>query len=623
MTTAPVPEAIEFRAEIRQLLNILVHSLYTDREIFLRELVSNASDALNRIQFEMLTNRAVLDPEAELAIRIKSDSEAGTITISDTGIGMTRAELIENLGTIAHSGAAAFLESLKEGQKVSELIGQFGVGFYSVFMVADEVRVTSRSHRPEESAWTWTASGDESYTLEPADKPDRGTTIEIKLKEDAKEFAQPYRLEQIVGKHSDFVSFPIYVGEKTANRQTALWRQSTAEITEEAANDFYKQLTLDFEAPLARIHLNTDAPVQIYALLFIPAKADRGILSLRKDFGLKLYSRKILIQEYCKDLLPNYLRFVEGVVDSEDLPLNVSRETVQANKVMERIKGALTHKVIDSLKDLGAKEPEKYREFWKQQGLFIKEGLASDYSARDKLTPLVRFYSSRGGENEIVSLAEYVGRMAPEQKEIYYILGEDLKSVAHSPHLDYFRKENLEVLYLVDPMDSFMLSGLPTYEGFPLKNADDPNLELPKSSDDKKEAEAEGSAIPAAEFEGLIARFKAQLGERVTDVRASDRLVGSPLRLVSSDDARLHEMDRVRRMMNKDFSVPKKIVEINRRHLLIKNLADLVAAGEQEAVVNQCIEQLYENGLLLEGLHPNPAEMVERIHTLMEAATKK
>jgi molecular chaperone HtpG len=621
MTTAPAPEAIQFRAEIRQLLNILVHSLYTDREIFLRELVSNASDALNRVQFEMLTNRAVLDPEAELAIRISSDPEAGTLTISDSGIGMTREELIENLGTIAHSGAAAFLESLKEGQKVSDLIGQFGVGFYSVFMVADEVQVTSRSYRPEGSAWTWTASGGESYALEPAEKADRGTTIQIKLKEDAKEFAQPYRLEQIVGKHSDFVSFPIYIGEKTANRQTALWRQSASEITDEAANDFYKQLTLDFEAPLARMHLNTDAPVQIYALLFIPAKADRGILSLRKDFGLKLYSRKILIQEYCKDLLPNYLRFVEGVVDSEDLPLNVSRETVQANKVMERIKGALTHKVIDSLKDLGVKDPEKYREFWKQHGLFIKEGLASDYGARDKLTPLVRFYTSRGTENEIVSLAEYVGRMAPEQKEIYYILGDDLKSVAHSPHLDYFRKENLEVLYLVDPMDTFMLSGLPTYEGFPLKNVDDPNLELPQSSEKKDEAESE--AISAAEFEGLIARFKSQLGERVTDVRASDRLVDSPMRLVSTDDPRLHEMDRVRRLMNKDFSIPKKIVEINRRHLLIKNLADLVAADEQEAVVNQCIEQLYENGLLLEGLHPNPAEMVERIHTLMEAATKK
>jgi len=621
MTTAPAPEAVEFRAEIRQLLNILVHSLYTDREIFLRELISNASDALNRIQFEMLTNRAVLDPEAELAIRISSDPEAGTITISDTGIGMTREELIENIGTIAHSGAATFLESLKEGQKVADLIGQFGVGFYSVFMVADEVRVTSRSYRPEAAAWTWTAAGGESYTLEPAEKPERGTTIQIKLKEDAKDFAQPYRLEQIIRKHSDFVSFPIYVGDKAANRQTALWRQSASEITDEAANDFYKQLTLDFEAPLARIHLNTDAPVQIYALLFIPAKADRGILSLRKDFGLKLYSRKILIQEYCKDLLPNYLRFAEGVVDSEDLPLNVSRETVQANKVMERLKGALTHKVIDTLKDLGAKEPEKYREFWKQYGMFIKEGLANDYSAREKLTPLVRFYSSRADDNEAVSLSDYVGRMASEQRTIYYILGEDLKSVAHSPHLDYFRKENLEVLYLVDPMDSFMLSGLQTYEGFPLKNVNDPSLELPKS--DEKKDEAESGAISTPEFEALVARFKSQLGERVTDVRASDRLVDSPLRLVSPDDARLHEMDRVRRMMDKDFAVPKKIVEINRRHGLIKNLAALVAAGEREAVVNQSIEQLYENGLLLEGLHPNPAEMVERIQTLMEAATKK
>ena len=357
MTSAPAPEAVQFRAEIRQLLHILVHSLYTDREIFLRELISNASDALNRLQFELLTNRDVLDPEAELAIRLSGDPKERTLTIRDTGMGMTREELVENLGTIAHSGAVAFLESLEEGQKVADLIGQFGVGFYSVFMVAEEVRVTSRSYRPEAAAWTWVSSGGETYTLEPAEKTDRGTTIQVKLKEDAQEFAEIYRLQEVVHKHSDFVSFPIYVGDnaQAVNRQTALWREAAAKIADEAADDFYKQLTLDFEKPLARIHLNTDAPTQIYALLFIPAKADRGIFSLRKDHGLKLYSRKILIQDYCKDLLPHYGRFVQGVVESEDLPLNVSRETVQASRVMERIKTALTHKVIDTLKDLAAK----------------------------------------------------------------------------------------------------------------------------------------------------------------------------------------------------------------------------------------------------------------------------
>jgi molecular chaperone HtpG len=623
MTSAPAPEAISFRAEIRQLLNILVHSLYTDREIFLRELVSNASDALNRLQFLMLTEREVRDPDAELAIRIKGDPETRTLTIIDTGLGMTREELIENLGTIAHSGAAAFLQSLKEGQKVADLIGQFGVGFYSVFMVAEEVRVTSLSYRPEAAAHTWAATGGDNYTVEPAERAERGTTIEIKLKEDAKEFAEGWRLRDVIHKHSDFVSYPIYLGDETTavNRQTALWREPGHKITDEAATDFYKQLTLDFEAPLARAHLNTDAPVQIYALLFVPAKPDRGLFSLRKDHGLKLYSRKVLIQEYAKDLLPNYLRFVEGVVESEDVPLNVSRETVQANRVMERIKNALAHKVVDTLKELAAKDADTYANFWKGYNAFIKEGLATDPQARERLTPLLRFHSSRpGGDEGLTSLADYAGRMQPEQRTIYYILGDDVKSVAHSPHLDYFRKEKLEVLYLVDPLDSFMLAGLQSYEGYPLKNVDDPSLELPRPAHSEQ---PEAEAVPSAEFDALVARFKEQLGERITDVRATDRLVDNALRLVSPDDARGHEMDRVRRMLEKDFTVPKKVVELNRHHPLVKNLAARVAAGDDPDLVNAVIEQLYESALLVEGLLPNPAAMVGRIQKLMEAATHR
>ncbi len=624
MATAQAPEAINFRAEIKQLLNILVHSLYTDREIFLRELISNASDALNRLQFVMLTERDVLDPQVELAIRVKGDTDRRTLTIADTGVGMTRDELVENLGTIAHSGAAAFLQSLQEGQKLADVIGQFGVGFYSVFMVADEVRVTSRSYRPDASAWAWTSTGGDTYTLEPAERAERGTTVEIKLKEDAKEFSESWRLKDVVRKHSDFVSFPIYVADdaEPTNRRTALWREAASKITDEAADDFYKQLTLDFEKPLARAQLNTDAPVQIYALLFIPAKAERGLFSLRKDHGLKLYSRKILIQEYAKDLLPNYLRFVEGVVESEDLPLNISRETVQANRVMERLKNALTHKVVDTLKDLAVKEPETYAGFWQQYSNFVKEGLATDANARDRLTPLLRFYSSRpGGDQALSSLADYVGRMKPEQRTIYYILGNDVKSVAHSPHLDYFLKEKLEVLYLVDPLDSFMLAGLQTYEGFPLKNVDDPSLDLPAGREKDKERDKE--ALPQEEFEALVARFKAVLGDRIADVRASDRLVDNPVRLVSTDDTRGREMDRVRRLLEKDYAVPKLVVEVNRQHPLVKNLAGLIAADEAIDTVNAVIEQLYESGLLVEGLLPNPASMVGRIQQLMVAATEK
>ncbi len=307
-----------FQAEIQQLLHILVHSLYTDREIFLRELISNASDALNRMQFEMLSSRDVIDPETELAIHIETDADAGTLTISDSGIGMNRDELIENLGTIAQSGAAKFLSEMQAAQKTpsTDLIGQFGVGFYSVFMVADKVVVTSRSFRPDDTAWAWTSDGSTTYTIEPAEKKSRGTTVTVYVKEDAKEFLEPYRLKTIVKKHSDFIAFPIYFGDEVANQRTAIWRRSTRDVSDEDYRNFYRQLTLDFRDPMLHLHIVSDAPVQFYSVLFVPEAADRGLFSLRTDHGLKLYARKVLIQEYNKDFLPNYLRFVDGVVDS-------------------------------------------------------------------------------------------------------------------------------------------------------------------------------------------------------------------------------------------------------------------------------------------------------------------
>jgi len=614
--TTSAPEKISFKAEIRQLLDILIHSLYTDREIFLRELISNASDALHRFQHQKLTGAEVLDPDAELAIRLKVDKEARTLTLSDTGLGMTREELIENLGTIAHSGAKNFLQSLAQGQKAADIIGRFGVGFYSVFMVAEEVRVTTRSWQPNAEAWTWVCAGNEDFTLEPAAKTERGTDIVIKLKEEAKEFLEDWRLTQVIHKHSDFVSFPIYLGENVVNRQTPLWRQPRSEVTDEAANKFYQQLTMEFEPPQLRVHMNTDSPVQIYALLFVPAKAEPGMFSARKEPGLQLYSRKVLIQDYSKDLLPNYLRFMQGVVESEDLPLNVSRETVQGNKTMERIRNAVTHKVIESFKELAAKDSEKYAVFWKTFGPFIKEGMATDPASRDKLKPLLRFASSQTVDNEVISLAQYVGRLKPDQREIYYLLADSPAAAARSPHLDFFRRENLEVLFFTDPLDSFMLSGLQEYEGFKFKNAASGEPEPEKKADD-------GSAVsPSAEMEALIARFKQQLGERVTDVRVTERLTDSPLRLVAPPDARDAEMDRVRRMLERDYTVPKRIVELNPKHALIQNLAARLALPEAEALVNDVIEQLYANGLLIEGLHPNPAEMVSRVQALMEAAVK-
>jgi molecular chaperone HtpG len=622
MTEATQAQPLEFRAEVQQLLNILAHSLYTDRDIFLRELISNASDALNRIQFEMLTNREALDPDTELAIRLSFDEESNTITVTDSGIGMNREELVQNLGTIAQSGARAFLESLEEGQRPADVIGQFGVGFYSVFMVADEVRVTSRSYRPDDSAATWISRGENTFFVEPAEKASRGTSIVIKLKQDATEFAKGYRLEQIVKKHSDFIAFPIYLvstedgetKERVINQQTALWRQSPQEVTDEQYDEFYRQLTLDFEKPQLQLHLVTDAPVQTYAILYVPGTRERGFLSLRTDHGLKLYSRKILIQEYNKDLLPNYLRFAEGVVDSEDLPLNVSRESVQASLVMNRIGRVLRRRLISALDEMAEERPDDYTAFWREFGAFIKEGVASDPASHDDLLKLLRFHSSRDGDS-LVSLSNYVEAMAEDQEVIYFILGENLDSISASPHLDYFKDNDIQVLYLVDPIDNFMVMALQEFEGKPLRNVDDAGLELPE-----QESKEDEEQLEVKDVSGLIGRFTTVLGDRVVEVRESKLLTGSPCRLVSPADDPTQSMQRVRRLLEQDYEVPKKILEINPRHPLIQNLTLLVADQPNEALIDLAIEQLYDDTLLLEGLHPNPATMVPRIQTLIERA---
>ena len=645
-TAVPAPEALEYRTEVKQLLDILAHSLYTDREIFLRELVSNASDALNRIQFELLTNQDVLDADKELAVHITVDEEEKTLLIADTGIGMNHDELIENLGTIAHSGAKSFLAKAKENGKASleEIIGQFGVGFYSVFMVADEVTVTTHSYRADDEAWTWQSTGDSQFTLTPADKADRGTAILIKLKDDAAEFAGTWRIEQIIKKHSDYVSFPIYVGKvtapppegeegnedevgdegettieapKVANRQTALWRQSASKVTDEEYKDFYQQLTYDMNDPLLNIHLVADAPVSVRSILFVPSKRDRGMF-MQQEFGLRLYSRKILIQQHNKDLLPEYMRFIEGVVDSEDLPLNVSREMVQSNPVLRQLKKALTNRVFRDLKNLAENDAEKYRTFWHEFGPFLKEGVASDPSSHESLVELLRFQSSKTGDDEWVSLKEVKERMGEDQKAIYYVLGEDLKSVARSPHLDYFRANEIEVLYLVDPIDGYMTSMLRTYDETPLQNVDDAGLDLPDT--EKEQDEAEKSSVPEDDFEKLVERFRKVLGEQVTNVRESKQLVNSPCRLVSPEDSFDRDLQRIRRLTEQDYSIPKKILELNRRHPIVVNLAQLITKAENDQVVDAAAGQLFANALLLEGINPNPGDMVERVQTLIDAA---
>src|SRR4030042_2609481 len=422
-----ITQSIPFRAETRQLLDILIHSLYTEREIFLRELISNASDALTRMSFEVQKNRDILDPDVELAITITSDPQAGTLTINDTGIGMTSDELVENLGTIAHSGARAFVIAAEDGViNISDIIGQFGVGFYSAFMVAEWIKVISRSQQPETSAASWFCTGEDTFIVEPAQKIDRGTSITIKLNEDAKEFSQENRLREVIKKHSDFIPFPIYIGEKKeqVNRQTALWRQAPRKVEEKDYKEFYHQLTLDFSPPLTHIHLSVDAPVQMYAILYIATKSERNMFSIRKEDGLKLYSCNVLIQEYSKDILPEYYRFVQGVVDTEDLPLNVSRDTIQANRVMLTLKQLITSKITGALEKLATDEPENYSKFWAEFGRYIKEGVAIEQSEPESLYPLLRFHTTTIAD-QWSSLDDYISRMKPEQKDVYFILGDD------------------------------------------------------------------------------------------------------------------------------------------------------------------------------------------------------
>jgi molecular chaperone HtpG len=613
-------ESFTFKAETKQLLNILIHSLYKDREVFLRELLSNASDALNRIRFEMLTDHQVLDPGTELGIRITADKDKRMLTIQDTGIGMTRDEIIENLGTIAQSGARKFIEATQAAgpeKKVdfSQVIGQFGVGFYSVFMVAEWVRVTSRSYRPRAKAVSWYATGQDQFEVGAAEMTERGTRVEVKLKEEAAEFAEEYRLKEIIHKHSDYIGFPISLGDgkEPVNKQASLWRTPRQSVKDEQYKDFYRQVTLDFDEPLMHIHMITDVPVQLYALLYIPRKAERGVFALRREDGLQLYSRNILIDEYNKDLLPEYLRFIQGVVDSEDLPLNVSRETIQSSGLMAGLKKVLTNQVLKELETLASKEPEKYREFWQEFGGWLKQGVAMAATEADLLQGLLRFKTSTQPETWS-SLADYAGRMKPDQKVIYYIVGEDAKSVLRSPHLEYFQAQGLEVLLLTDPLDNFMLMGLHKYQDYELQNA--AQAELPEKP---KPAEGE-QKMPEDEFKTLAERFKQVLGEKVTDVRASDRLSQSVARLVDPEGGLAPELQRVYKYLGKEVDLPKKILELNPAHPILKNLLKLESGADLQT---QIIEQIYDSALLVEGLHPDPSSMVGRLQQIMEAALGK
>lgn len=629
-----MPEQKEFRAEVRKVLNILTNSLYTNREIFLRELISNASDALDKLRYRVNRGETPRLPETTLEIRITLDKDAKTLTIADTGLGMTPDELAENLGTIAKSGSEEFLANLpqqegKDGEPAdaSNIIGRFGVGFYSVFMVADKVEVTSRPAFADgdPAAWRWSSDGLGTFTVEecPDDEPARGTVIVAHLKEDAAEFLEPYRVQSVIRKHSAFVPFPVLVDGEQVNTQPALWREPRSGISQEDYNAFYKHLTFDSADPLDVLHISVDAPVQFNALLYIPA-ATQDFFGADRDFwGLDLYARRVLIQHRNKDIIPDWLAFLKGVVDTEDLPLNISRETLQENRVLMKISQTITRQMLNHLEKMVRERPEVYERFWKLHSKIFKLSY-QDFALRERVAALLRFNSSRLDDGEaLTGLDDYMSRAPEGQKTFWYLSAPNREAARLSPHLERFRKKGIEVLFLYEPIDEFVMEGMGTYKEWNFKaveNAADDALD----SFADKENEA-SSVTPLSEddnrsFDDLLARIKEILGDRVTEVRVSHRLADSPAVLVSPDGGMTSSMEKLFRAMHKDDSIPVKALELNRDHPLLRSLLRIFKADPQDKTLAIMAELLFEGCLLREGYIKDPQALAGHANTLMEQA---
>ncbi|MBF0586128.1 molecular chaperone HtpG [Prosthecochloris sp. N3] len=620
-TNKPHVQEFEYKAEMKQLLNLIVHSLYTHPEVFLRELISNASDALSKARFAQLTDGA--ESGGELKISISVDKEKKSFVIEDNGIGMSEEDLIANLGTVAKSGTLGFLQAMKEqkegGKLDANLIGQFGVGFYSVFMVTDEVVVETKIEGAD--ACRWRSSGEGTYSIEKIDKQHRGTRISFTLKDEAADFAEEYRIESVIRKYSNFVDFPIYLDDKKVNSVEALWQKPKSELNDDEVNEFYKFVSVDYQDPLDYLHVSVEGAVSFKALLFLPKEAPMDMMYQQgalENHGPQLYAHKVMIQHECKDLLPEYLRFISGVVDTEDLSLNVSRETVQSSPVMSKIRQILTSKILGWFDTLADEQPEKFRQFYKAFGPVIKIGLNTDFSNREKLIELLRFESTRTEEGQYVTLKEYVGRMAEDQKEIYYLSGESRRQVLSQPNLEYFQKKGIEVLLLTDPVDVFVIPSINEYDSKPLKSIEKADIDFAASDDEKKEDEA----VSATLIETLLKVFGDTLGDRVEKVVESHRLVNSPATLVSGSDAMDSQVEKMLKMMNKDAGAAKKILEVNPSHPIIKNLASRCMLNENDPMIRTVAEQLYEGALLLEGNLDSTVDFVSRMNQLIEEATK-
>jgi len=614
-------QQFEFKTELNQLLDILTHSIYTSREIFLRELVSNASDALDKLRFEQSRSAEIANPDLDLQISITTDEENHALVIADTGVGMTMDELVENIGTIAHSGSAEFIrQAMADQANSSNIIGRFGVGFYSVFMVADQVTIRTRSFRPEAKAVEWISDGLGTYTVTELEEDlPRGTTLTVQLKEDGKEFAEKNRITSIIKKHSNFISFPILVQGEKANTVQALWRENKFSITPEQYTEFYKFLTYDHEEPLDTLHMSVDAPVQFSALAFVPPRSQDTFGFDRENYGLDLYVRRVLIQSKNKDLIPEYLGFMRGVVDTEDLPLNLSRETLQENLLIRKIATTLTKQILSHLKKLG-QDKDRYIKFWTEHAKRFKLGYA-DFANQEAFGELLRFNSSRHEDKDgLISLEEYIEAAKDGQKEIYYISGPSREAIEQNPHLEIFRAKGLEVLYLYEPVDEFVMDSLRKFKEFELKateNADITNIEKYADSSEKQDKPEELSQEQSKDMDRFLKRVQEILGDRITEARISKRLSQSPSCLVSPDGS-TSQMHKIMQLVTKDTSIPKKVFEINQDHKLVRNLLSVFAKNEQDEFVSTVIEQLYESALLMDGYLADPHKMVNRLNKLME-----
>jgi len=614
-------ETMEFQSETKKLLDIVIHSLYTEKDIFLRELISNSADALEKMRHHGVLEKEYFDKDVALDINITVDEKENTLTILDTGIGMTKEELIENLGTIAHSGSKTFLTELnKSDQQDVNLIGQFGVGFYAAFMVAKKVRVQSRSYQMDAEGYEWSSDGTGTYDVEPCSGLHRGTKLILELNDDAKDYAKEDNIKRIIKQYSSFVPFPIKVAGEEVNTVQALWTRSKSEIKEEEYNEFYKFIGNAFDDPHYMLHFAADAPLAIKSLLFIPTENFEKMGFGRMDPGVNLYCQRVLIEQHSEKILPEWLRFLKGVIDSEDLPLNISRQALQDNALVAKINKVVTSRFLKFLAEQAKSDADKYAEFYKNFGIYLKEGATSDFTHREALSKLLLFESSKSEPGKMISLAEYVERMGEDQKDIYYINGPNRAAIESGPYLEAFEKQDIEIIYTMEPIDDFVFSHLNEFNGKKLLSADRADLDLPKGKDEADDTKKE--VLDGAIATSLTKWMKETLGDKVKDVLESKRLVDSPAIIVNPDGFMTSSMERIMMAQAqdgpKDFG--KKNLEINTGHPLIKDLADLRVKDEDFA--KTIVEQIFDNSLIQAGLMVEPRNMVDRNYEILARAVK-